>query len=70
MVIMVDPGVTSNCISWEAVKILGIPVTSFKEFEVSLRTRDVVQQVGICKSLVLEELSIQWLEKLGTMTTN
>lgn len=90
VVVMIDPGATHNFISLDAVKALGLQLTSSKSFGVSLGAGDALQGEGECKSVVLQLqgitiiedylplalgnsdliLGIQWLEKLGTMTTN
>lgn len=54
VVVLIDPGASHNFISSTTVEKLKIPVTSTKEFGVSLGTGDAVQGKGECKEVVLE----------------
>ncbi|XP_074377189.1 uncharacterized protein LOC141718709 [Apium graveolens] len=90
VVVMIEPGATHNFVSLDAVKALGLTITSSKNFGVALGTEESVQGKGECRSVVLQLqgitiienflplslgisdliLGIQWLEKLGTISTN
>lgn len=62
VVVLIDPRASHNFISTDTVAKLGIPITSTKEFGVSLGTGDAVQGQGECKAVVLELPNVTVIE--------